>query len=106
MQPGAELHVRAGVGQRPPEPPATVRVRLAGELLGAFTVAGPFADHVLRLPDPLPAGVPVLRFDVPDWRPAKVLANSDDTRDLGIMLDRIARAAADNDPTPPEGIKV
>ena len=25
---------------------------------------------------------------------------------LGIMLDRIARAAADNDPTPPEGIKV
>ena len=43
----------------------------------------------LRLPDPLPPGPPVLRFDVPTFRPANVWPGDADTRDLGVMVDRI-----------------
>jgi hypothetical protein len=31
----------------------------------------------------------VLRFDVNAWRPANVLPEATDTRDLGVMLDRL-----------------
>ena len=57
--------------------------------LGEF-VAGPeWSEHVFALPSPLPAGPPVLRLDVPTWRPINVDPASTDTRDLGIMVDRI-----------------
>jgi hypothetical protein len=67
-----------------------VRVSLSGRPLGAFVVAGAaWAEHEVALPDPLPPGAPVLRFDVPGWRPANTMPGSDDVRDLGIMVDRV-----------------
>lgn len=87
LRPGARLTIRAGVGRRPDSP--EVRVSLSGEPLGSFQAGGPFADHVLRAPDPLPPGPPVLRLDVKAWRPANVEKGSSDVRDLGVMLDRV-----------------
>lgn len=87
--PGAELAVTAGVGQRPAASPAAVKATLSGVPLGGFTVTADWGEHRLRLPSPLPPGPPVLRLDVPDWRPANVLPGSDDMRNLGVMIDRI-----------------
>ena len=64
-------------------------VSLSGTPLGGFTAEPAFAEARLRLPDPLPPGPPVLRLDVTAWRPANLLPDSSDTRDLGVMLDRI-----------------
>lgn len=99
---GDTLVVRASAGQRPStakRPEAAVS--LSGASLGAFAPGPAFADVRLRLPDPLPPGPPVLRLDVPAWRPANLLPDSSDTRDLGVMLDRIrleARPAAHGAP--------
>ncbi len=77
----------AGAEQRPAA--ATVEASLSGVRLGRF-VAGPtWEEHTLTLPSPLPPGPPVLRLDVPVWRPINVLSGSKDTRDLGIVVDRI-----------------
>jgi hypothetical protein len=57
--------------------------------VGSFTAGQEWEDHRLRLPDPLPTGPPVLRFDVAAWRPVNFLEDSSDIRDLGIMVDRI-----------------
>jgi 4-amino-4-deoxy-L-arabinose transferase-like glycosyltransferase len=100
---GQDLVIRASAGRRPvgdvPSvvregslvrvPPAEVHVSLAGRDLGTF-VAGPDWDSFrMRLPSPLPPGAPVLRFDVKAWRPMNVVAGSDDTRELGVMIDRV-----------------
>jgi hypothetical protein len=66
-----------------------VTVSLAGVELGRFDVGSERALHAVPLPDPLPPGPPVLRFDVPAWRPINELSDSDDSRDLGFMLDRV-----------------
>ena len=89
-KPGATVTVSASAGKRPDNAkPPLVTVSLSGQLLGSF-VAGPeFADHALRLPSPLPPGPPVLRLDVPAWRPVNLLPGSTDIRDLGVMLHRI-----------------
>jgi hypothetical protein len=89
-KPGATVVVSASAGKRPDTARAPlVAASLSGQPLGSF-VAGPeFADHALRLPSPLPPGPPVLRFDVPSWRPVNVLPGSTDVRDLGVMLHRI-----------------
>ena len=87
--PGAELTLTAGVGTRPASSPATVKATLSGTPLGGFTVGPGWSEYRLRLPQPLPPGPPVLRLDVPDWRPANVLQGSDDMRNLGVMIDRI-----------------
>ncbi len=87
--PGAELTLTAGVGTRPASSPATVKATLSGTPLGGFTVGPGWSEYRLRLPQPLPPGPPVLRLDVPDWRPANVLPGSDDMRNLGVMIDRI-----------------
>jgi hypothetical protein len=72
---GDTLLVRASAGQRPETAkPAAVSVSLSGTPLGGFTVE---------------PGPPVLRLDVTAWRPANLLPDSSDTRDLGVMLDRI-----------------
>lgn len=87
--PGSELTLTAGVGKRPASSPATVKATLSGTPLGGFTVGSDWGEYRLRLPQPLPPGPPVLRLDVPDWRPANVLPGTDDLRNLGIMVDRI-----------------
>ena len=43
----------------------------------------------MTLPDPLPKGSKILRLEVPAWRPTNTDPLATDTRDLGIMVDRI-----------------
>ncbi len=86
---GASVVLRTSTGQRPLDRPAVVRVSLSGLPLGEFDGASSWVERTLRLPNPLPPGPPVLRLEVPSWRPANVLPGSLDTRDLGIMVDRI-----------------
>jgi len=88
-RPGAVLTITASAERRPAATPAVVTVSLSGQSVGTF-VAGPeWSDHVFVLPSPLPPGPPILRLDVPPWRPANVSPGSPDARDLGIMVDRI-----------------
>lgn len=88
-RPGAALAVVASAERRPADRPGVVKVSLSGVPLGEFLAGPGWSEHGLALPDPLPAGPPVLRLDVPAWRPANVLPGSTDTRDLGVMVDRI-----------------
>jgi Dolichyl-phosphate-mannose-protein mannosyltransferase len=89
-QAGATLAITASAGERPPKAkPPFVEVSLSGAPLGSF-LAGPKPGiYSLNLPDPLPPGPPVLRLDVPAWRPFNFLPGSSDVRDLGVMVDRI-----------------
>ena len=64
-------------------------MRLNGVPLGEFEAGPGWADHALPLPDPLPAGPPVLRLDVAAWRPTHTDPLSSDERDLGVMVDRL-----------------
>jgi hypothetical protein len=89
-RPGAALRIVASGRHRPLSRPGRVSVSLSGVPLGTFLAGDDWQEHVLALPDPLPPGPPVLRLDVPAWRPANVLPGSDDVRDLGIMVDRLA----------------
>jgi hypothetical protein len=89
-RPGATLVVRAAVGRRPATKPARVTVSLGGAPLGSFDAGAAWRDHELRLPDPLPPGPPVLRLDVPAWRPTHTDPTATDERDLGVMVDRLA----------------
>ncbi len=87
---GATIDVVAAAGpERPAQNPARVTVSLSGEELGGFDVGAGFESHRLTLPDPLPKGPPLLRFDVPDWRPINEIPGSSDVRDLGVMIDRV-----------------
>ena len=86
-KPGATLAITASAERRPLTSPA--RVSLSGRALGEFVARPEWSEHVFVLPSPLPPGPPVLRLDVAPWRPANVLPGSTDTRDLGIMVDRI-----------------
>ncbi len=88
---GALLTITASVGRRPDTP--EVKASLSGVAMGAFTPAHDWAEHTLRLPDPLPAGPPLLRLDVKAFRPKNVDAFSDDTRELGVMIDRVRLGA-------------
>jgi len=88
-QPGATLTLTAAALQRPADRPAVVSARLSGVPLGTVRVEGDFSEYRFTLPAPLPPGPPLLRLDVPAWRPANVLPGSDDVRDLGVMVDRI-----------------
>jgi hypothetical protein len=88
-RPGAGVGIWAGVGQRPRSIPAEVKASFAGASLGSFVVGAEWREHVLQLPSPLPPGTPLLRLDVTAWRPAHHLPGSTDTRDLGVMVDRI-----------------
>ncbi|MEO5762868.1 MAG: hypothetical protein ABIR28_11215, partial [Vicinamibacteria bacterium] len=68
---------------------ATTKVFFAGVAVGEFTADGEWRDFEVTLPDPLPPGSKILRLDVPAWRPSKTDPLETDTRDLGIMVDRI-----------------
>ncbi len=94
LRAGDTLIVTAAGGPRPADKPATVTASLSGVPVGGFTATEFPHEYALRMPDPLPPGPPVLRFDVPAWRPGNVLADSSDTRDLGLMVDRIRMKAA------------
>jgi hypothetical protein len=90
VRPGAEAVLTASAGRRPATASAPlVRVSLSGTTLGEFMAIDDWSDHVFQLPDPLPPGAPVLRLDVPAWRPVNLLSDSSDVRDLGVMVDRI-----------------
>lgn len=89
LRAGDTLVVNAAGGPRPADKPATVTASLSGVSVGGFTASEFLHEYRLRMPDPLPPGPPVLRFDVPAWRPANVQAASTDTRDLGLMVDWI-----------------
>jgi hypothetical protein len=95
---GGRVTVTASAGQRPADlPPSEVRVSLSGAALGRFTVGPEWSAHTLDLPAERPPGPPRLRFDVVDpvtrrprtWRPARSVPGSDDTRDIGVKVDRI-----------------
>ena len=84
---GDTLVLTASTGHRPDVKP--VSVLLSGVPLGSFTPTSDWGDARLTLPATLPPGPPVLRFDVPAWRPANLFPDSSDSRDLGIMVDRL-----------------
>jgi hypothetical protein len=86
-KPGAALALVASVGQRPDAP--EVRVTLSGVPLGVFSASHEWSEHTLLLPDPLPPGPPLLRLDVKAFRPNNVDPRLEDTRDLGVMIDRV-----------------
>jgi len=86
-QAGDAVRITASAPRRPA--PAAVRATFAGVPVGAFQVGGDWAEYVVTLPSPLPPASPILRLDVPAWRPANVLPGSEDMRDLGVMVDRI-----------------
>ena len=86
-KPGAVLTLLASVGQRPDT--TEVKVSLSGVPLGSFTPSHGWTESVLRVPDPLPPGPSLLRLDVKAFRPKNVDPRSEDTRDLGVMIDRV-----------------
>ena len=86
---GDELTLTTSTGRRPVGVPVPVTVSIGGQAVGVFTTSADWADHTVRLPDPLPPGPPLLRLDVPTFRPANVLAGETDPRDLGVMVDRV-----------------
>ena len=86
---GDEVTVTAATGRRPVTAPVPVSVSMGGAPVGQFEAGREWEEHRLRLPDPLPAGPAVLRLDVPTFRPANAWPGDPDTRDLGVMVDRI-----------------
>jgi hypothetical protein len=95
---GGTVSITASAGQRPASlPPAEVRVSLSRVPLGSFTVGPEWSIHTFALPAVSAGGPPRLRLDVVDpltlrprtWRPARSFPGTDDTRDLGVKVDRI-----------------
>lgn len=84
---GETLSLTASIGRRPDEP--EVRVSLSGVAIGSFHPSHAWSEYRLRLPEPLPPGAPLLRLDVKAFRPKNVDPRSEDTRDLGVMIDRV-----------------
>jgi hypothetical protein len=106
-RPGGTLTIRATAERRPAAAkPADVSVSLSGRELGRFRAGPEWGEHTLALPDPLPPGPPVLRLDVPAWRPVNLVPGATDVRDLGIVVDWIAvgpALEAARIPAPPRG---
>jgi hypothetical protein len=100
-----EITLSAGP-ERPASLPAPVVVAsLAGITLGEFAPGPGWTTVTFPLPRGRTDAPPVLRLDVVDaerrraltWRPVEVLPGSTDTRDLGVMVDRVRvlRSTAD-----------
>ena len=75
--------------------PAVVRVSLGGAPLGRVTVGPGWEEHRFPVPPGPALPLPLLRLDVEGWRPANTERGSDDTRDLGVMVDRVRVAPPD-----------
>lgn len=88
-KPGARLVVRTGIGKRPPTPPVVVKVSLSGHELGRFEATPGWREDAFTLPAALPPGPPLVRLDVPAFRPSNVWRGDPDTRELGVMVDWI-----------------
>jgi 4-amino-4-deoxy-L-arabinose transferase-like glycosyltransferase len=85
-----------GDGGRPPAaPPADVAVWIGERVLGTIEVRGGFRDYEVPIPADVAAaaaagGEPVrVMLRTVTWNPLTVLG-TDDPRDLGVMLDRVA----------------
>ena len=88
--PGAAIRIRATAHLRPATArPAVVKVVFNEVPVGEFTADAAWRDAEGTLPDPLPPGSGILRLEVPAWRPSNTDKRSTDTRDLGIMVDRV-----------------
>lgn len=90
-----EIALTMHAGGRPAgAPPATVEVAFDEVTLGTITVGSGFQTYTVPLPEDLAAAaaardVPtLLRLRSSTWRPAALVGGSD-TRELGVMLDRI-----------------
>ncbi len=87
---GARVRIRATAHLRPATAkPAQVRAFFNDVLVGEFSTDATWGDFEVTLPAPLPPGSKILRLEVPAWRPANTDPLAKDTRDLGIMVDRI-----------------
>jgi hypothetical protein len=95
---GDTVTLDASTGRRPAAAPVPVQVSLSGARLGTIAVGRDWTEGSLRLPDPLPPGPPVLRLDVPTFRPANALPGTDDARDLGVMVDRVLLGSGARNP--------
>ena len=60
--------------------------------LGSFDAGPDWQAFTLRVPPGFGGATPVLRLDVPGWRPANTEKGSSDVRDLGVMVDRVRMA--------------
>lgn len=88
--PGARIRIRATAHLRPATArPAVVKVVWNEIPVGGFTADAEWREAEITLPDPLPPGSGILRLEVPAWRPSNTDKSSTDTRDLGIMVDRV-----------------
>ena len=82
-------------GGRPPSAePAVVEVLLGDVSLGRITVTPGFREYSLPIaPESLKAAIAAtgrqLRLVCTTWRPSELLPNSTDTRELGVMMDRV-----------------
>jgi hypothetical protein len=87
---GARVVIRATAHLRPASAkPAQVTAYFNDTPIGEFTADGTWRDFAIALPTPLPEGPKILRLDVPAWRPSNTDPLATDTRDLGIMVDRV-----------------
>ena len=113
---GGTVSITASVGQRPASlPPFVVRASLSRAPLGTFTPGPDWSVYRFVLPA-VAGAAPRLRLDVLDpvtgrprtWRPANSLPGADDTRDLGVKVDRVviepharmSHSAPGGDPSP------
>ncbi len=87
--PGDTLVLTASAGRRPAVPAATTQVSFSGRRLGTFVPDAEWRDFCFALPPDMKDVTPILRLQVPTFRPSNLAPSSDDERDLGIMLDRI-----------------
>jgi hypothetical protein len=93
---GHEVALWMSNGGRPAAaPPADVTVLLNDTLLGTVRVDNGIREYDIQIPPPLAAaaaatGEPVrVMLRTSTWNPAK-LGVSDDDRELGVMVDRVA----------------
>jgi hypothetical protein len=92
---GARVTIRATAHLRPASAkPAHVIAYFNDVPVGEFTADGSWRDFSVTLPTPLPEGARILRLEVPAWRPSNTDPLATDTRDLGIMVDRVEVQAA------------
>jgi hypothetical protein len=88
VRPGRAIEIEASAFTRPETARApVVTVTLGETLVGQFEATAGWTTFALKAPPGESSRL--LRLSVPAWRPANTDAGSTDTRDLGVMVDRI-----------------